>query len=33
MIFILIISKGHFSAKNVDGVMILFLPGTSSGDT
>ena len=32
MIFILIISKGHFSAKNVDGVMILFLR-TSSGDT
>ena len=32
MIFILIISKGHKSAKNVDELMILFLP-TSSGDT
>ena len=31
-IFILIISKGHNSAKNVSGVMVLFLC-TSSGDT
>ena len=31
-IFILIISEGHNSVKNVDGVMVLFLCILSDGD-
>ena len=31
MIFIGIISKGHNSVKNVDGIMVLFLCTSSDG--